>query len=464
MLREPLTLLQVPEAGRTVGRYLVFQEVHTQLLGKTRDERPLRQRVKKGLKQVDKDTRSVDPTASGLFAESIPDELFEEGFPTIPLGGFRGLHKASPRKFREAVLQDQLRRFEGWCGLGVKISRQGERITENTYKTVYLTLMQFLEFLTYSQLNAPNPDLSHVPNADLVMSYFSCRAKAGASGKTMAKDSSTLLLPRIQAREVHDAVMACFLFAYIGPQRGIDVRSLIGPDNDKPCQFKTCLDARGECYGNSIQRVTDVGEDDAFVMYISHHKNVKSVGVRSIILPPDLTALLELYQCKAYPVLKAWALSKGKDHPYLLMTGGTGVPFDQSSFSRYWRVLMKKWGGPVEGPHYLRHLFVDERCSHDAVAGPAELGAATAMGNSLHTWKHHYRKKLDVCACQAFVDDQKNWRAQLEAKRLASQTASVAVKAEFVESAEASVIDLDADSSEAEDDIVVDLCCSEDEF
>lgn len=34
-------------------------------------------------------------------------------------------------------------------------------------------------------------------------------------------------------------------------------------------------------------------------------------------------------------------------------------------------------------PNQLRHIFVDERCSQDAVGGPKNEGAARIMGNSV---------------------------------------------------------------------------------
>lgn len=119
--------------------------------------------------------------------------------------------------------------------------------------------------------------------------------------------SARRTLTYTEAKEVHDALLACFLFGYLGPQRGKDVRSLVGPDTHVGCQVRGCT-SRRDCLGNSIARVKVIGKPDKYVLTVSHHKTVKSMGIKQLILPSEISLLLDMYQAQAYPVLKHFPL------------------------------------------------------------------------------------------------------------------------------------------------------------
>ncbi|KAK9798226.1 hypothetical protein WJX73_009680 [Symbiochloris irregularis] len=92
--------------------------------------------------------------------------------------------------------------------------------------------------------------------------------------------------------------------------------------------------------------------------------------------------------------------------------------FDLACFSIYYKRLMGKWGGPEEGPHFLRHVFVVESMSFQAVPGPGESGAAGVMGNSFKVWLSHYCKGhgLPNLEMQKWVDHMTEWRQTLLAE------------------------------------------------
>lgn len=121
----------------------------------------------------------------------------------------------------------------------------------------------------------------------------------------------------------------------------------------------------------------------------------------------------------------------------MFMSRREGKKYEQSGFSNHWKSLMRKWGGPVEGPHYLRHVFIAERACPEAIAGPSEAGAAAAIGNSTSSWDIWYRHKLANAEAQRFVDGQAQWRKALLIRRAAAQAASAAVKAKFAASGNA---------------------------
>lgn len=130
-----------------------------------------------------------DPTAGGIFASSIPDELPRTDIPAIPKCAFRSLSVEDYGLYKAPVLQDHLKQFESWCTQDVKISRGSKlKLTENTWDTINLTLQQFLCYIcNYHPLRVPLPDLSHLLHADLLMHFFACRAQAGIAGTTMSK-------------------------------------------------------------------------------------------------------------------------------------------------------------------------------------------------------------------------------------------------------------------------------------
>ena len=113
-------------------------------------------------------------------------------------------------------------------------------------------------------------------------------------------------------------------------------------------------------------------------------------------------------------LLQARAMLAQPDSPTLLVTH-TGLPFQLARFAQYWDEMLATWGAPARfPPQKLRHIYVEERCSHDAapvspaialtltppppsllhaedhvnlLQGPADYGAAMIMGNSTRTWQ-----------------------------------------------------------------------------
>jgi hypothetical protein len=64
-------------------------------------------------------------------------------------------------------------------------------------------------------------------------------------------------------------------------------------------------------------------------------------------------------------------------------------------------------------PYSLRHLFVGERRSNDRVDGPADTGAAMAMGHSVRQWDKVYDQHLSARQVQGAVDAMEQWRGAL---------------------------------------------------
>ena len=77
-------------------------------------------------------------------------------------------------------------------------------------------------------------------------------------------------------------------------------------------------------------------------------------------------------------------------------------------------------------PSRCRHIFVEERMSAGRVEGPADKGAAMAMGNTVATWERHYHKQrhFHPRECQQAVDSMQVWREHLLAAPSTLSTAS----------------------------------------
>jgi hypothetical protein len=64
-------------------------------------------------------------------------------------------------------------------------------------------------------------------------------------------------------------------------------------------------------------------------------------------------------------------------------------------------------------PSKLRHIFVDERCSHGSVNGPEMRGAARVMGNSVERWAISYDRNIHTREVQGAVEAMEGWRNEL---------------------------------------------------
>ena len=64
-------------------------------------------------------------------------------------------------------------------------------------------------------------------------------------------------------------------------------------------------------------------------------------------------------------------------------------------------------------PSMCRQVFVDERQSHTAAAGPSNQGAAMVMGHSIKQWDKWYHMQYHPRMAQNAVDGMQSWRAAM---------------------------------------------------
>ena len=206
-----------------------------------------------------------------------------------------------------------------------------------------------------------------------------------------------------QARSLHDVAMACLMFGWIPPPRCSCVRTLCPPRHRGPCPDPDCRS--GACWGNRVH----VKDEYTFKLHLPHHKAQLKWGTIEFDLPVELTSLLHLYLVKGYAVLKA---GLEVQHPFMFMPF-TADAFDSSTFCTYWQDLMYSWGGPVGGPHTLRHIFVTERMRASTAPGPSQVGAAFCMGHDPAQWSTSYDLQSLHRGAQEAVDAMHAWRASM---------------------------------------------------
>lgn len=99
-----------------------------------------------------------------------------------------------------------------------------------------------------------------------------------------------------------------------------------------------------------------------------------------------------------------------------------GRPMAESqSMTIFWQDFLRKVGCRVIfPPHRLRDIFVDERRSLGAAAGPLDHQACQAMGNSERAWTEFYDKHYQKRECQAGVYAMSAWRACMLSKPVAN--------------------------------------------
>ena len=222
------------------------------------------------------------------------------------------------------------------------------------------------------------------------------------------------------ARLMHDVLMAIMMFGWVGCIRAKPLRTLICPGQNVACPFSTCTSSG--CKGNRMHEIAA----EAYMVVLPHHKTSKSRGTISAVLPQDVNPIVSMYMSKAYPVLKANAHAKTVSHPYMFMNT-KGGEFSESALYNYWKRLMDKWGGPVRGPHFMRHLFVEERLSESRVEGPSDHDAAMLMGNSTRTWGSYYHKRLADVYAQKAVDKMAAWRQNVIAAAKKQKTSHATI-------------------------------------
>lgn len=106
-----------------------------------------------------------------------------------------------------------------------------------------------------------------------------------------------------------------------------------------------------------------------------------------------------------------------------LMRGGE--PHDTKTLNYWFRKLLIRLGANPSyklNPHMLRHIFVGERRSSDAVAGPRDESAALMMGHGLRQWEVYdsrwWDRQVDEC-----VADMQAWRQALLQRAAACENA-----------------------------------------
>lgn len=132
-----------------------------------------------------------------------------------------------------------------------------------------------------------------------------------------------------------------------------------------------------------------------------HQKMSKREGNSpvQVVLPYDLSKVMQVYEQYAYPVL-----NPNGSHNFLFMDATTGQPFLQAEqLTRYWYGMQAKYAAPWDphfSPNSLRHVFVTGKVVHLADAlhatglQPLYDGHAAVMNNTAGpTWQHHYARE-----------------------------------------------------------------------
>lgn len=208
------------------------------------------------------------------------------------------------------------------------------------------------------------------------------------------------------ARRLHDALLGCFMFGWLPPQRPSCVRTLLSPYYTGPCMDPDCRKPL-ECQGNKVH----LRPDGSMYVELRHHKNVSKWGGRPISypLPQDLVHMVKLH-CKQGLVWLRLESESPDSHSYLFVNK-KGQPFHDSTFSAYFQAMMVRAGGARITPQHCRHIFVIERMSPARVPGPGNLEAAAVMGHSVRQWEVAYNPTLMRERCQQAVVGMDMWRA-----------------------------------------------------
>ena len=143
-------------------------------------------------------------------------------------------------------------------------------------------------------------------------------------------------------------------------------------------------------------------------MVLPHYKTSHKYGVLRFTLPPELAAMIVQYKAKA----RKW-LAVG-DHSYLFVNAD-GAHVSESVLSTWFNRVMRRLGGMDIRPHALREIFISERRSQGAVAGPSDEAAAAGMTNSTTAWNRFYDPDMHRRLVQQGVQVMSSWRANVEA-------------------------------------------------
>ena len=235
----------------------------------------------------------------------------------------------------------------------------------------------------------------------------------------------------MQAREVHDAVLACVMVTHLPPMRLSMIRSMLytAPDEPlTPCKHPDCKLAG--CEGNRLY--VESTSPLCLRMKFPHHKNDNKWkrAVIEFMVPQDLAELLHMYLSGPRSKLMCSTCSK-TDCVFMDLQGR---PFDiGSSFCYYWQRFMSNHGAPALNPSICRQIFVVERMSEGAAAGPSDRGAAMIMGHSVKQWHDWYDMKFHSRLAQNAVNSMQDWRRSLLGEApVQQQTAAPRRRAQIV--------------------------------
>ncbi len=236
--------------------------------------------------------------------------------------------------------------------------------------------------------------------------------RAILKGKAEAEVAANQLPMTPQAAgDLHTASLSCCIFGFVPPPRLTCLRSCTVPTFQGPCLHPDCKHP-SVCKGNQLQ-----GEGTSaspFFFSFPHHKTaIGRQQARQIRyqLPQELSDLLHLYLQVSRPQLMK---DGGKQHPFLFMAkNGKGLESRSgpSQLKRMFCAWLSRHGCQQIPPSLCRHIFVVDRRANPAIPGPADAGAAVAMGHSAKQWDQGiYDISRFSSAAQHAVDSMAAWR------------------------------------------------------
>lgn len=213
------------------------------------------------------------------------------------------------------------------------------------------------------------------------------------------------------SRDMHDAALAAMIFSHLPPVRLSCIRSLVAPTYTGPCLYPDCTEP--SCQGNRLS----IMRESPLLMRIRlpHHKNARKWGkaVIEFDVPSDLAQLLQTYLGSARKALLEHHLLIGDTCPYVFIDmHGRGF-LNAAVLTLYWQKWLVSRGGVPMNPSMCRQVFVDERQSNSASAGPSNQGAAMIMGHNVKQWGKWYDMDFHPRLAQNAVDGMQSWRAAM---------------------------------------------------
>ena len=216
-----------------------------------------------------------------------------------------------------------------------------------------------------------------------------------------------------QARALHDITLLCLMFGWLPPIRIACLRTLIGPRDVVPCPLIAQGGCRLKfCKGNKVVPLANGN----IKLHLPHHKQSKKQGELEMVLPADLSELLQLYLSKGVHVLRQATHGNSQQHSFLFMNT-LGAAFSSQGLGLYFKAVMHRWGGARMPPSILRHVFVHERMGSNPVEGPKNKAAAVLMGHSLTQWELSYDLGAQSREAKDAIESMAKWRAALVAQQ-----------------------------------------------